>query len=339
VTRPRAARHLAAYVVCRGALAMLGLLPRRVGLAAGRGLGRLFYRLSPGHRRTALDNLRRAFGDALDAPARERIARAAFAHTGMLCADAAYFPRLLRRPTATVAVHEGVRHLRAAAALGRGLLVFSGHFGHWELIALLQHRLGLSMTMVVRPLKNRFLDGFLTRLRRRAGNSVIRKRDATRAILGALRAGGAVAILIDQNVRGDAGIFVEFFGVPASTTPALAALAFRTGAPIVPVFSHPLPDGRVRIVYHPPILPERRGPLKDDIRALTRDCTRRLEEEIRREPTLWMWMHDRWRTRPPAPAAPVPAGAGIAPGAPAAARARAGEDRDVAAREAEARSL
>ncbi len=117
-------------------------------------------------------------------------------------------------------------------------------------------------------------------------------------MLRALRAGRAVALLIDQNVRGDGGLFVDFFGIPASTTPALATFALKSGAPIVPVFSSFLADGRLHIRYGPPVRVSRRGVLSDDIRAVTQECTRLLEEEIRRRPGCWLWMHNRWRTRP-----------------------------------------
>jgi KDO2-lipid IV(A) lauroyltransferase len=298
--RPRQLRRLLLYLGCRAILAGLALLPRRAALALGRGLGWLAYLGSTRHRRMADDNLRRAFGAALPAPERARLARASFSHLGMLCADAACFPRLATAPIETIAAYEGLEHLRAAAAEGRGVLVFSGHFGHWELVALLQHRLGVPMAMVVRPLDNPHFDRLLTRLRRLTGNDVLPKRNAARGVLRALRQGKAVALLIDQNVRGAGGVFIEFFGVPASTTPSLGTFALKSGAPIVPVFSYPLPDGRLLVRYHPPLRPARRGTLQDDIAAITRACTALLEEEIRARPDCWLWMHDRWRTRPPA---------------------------------------
>ncbi len=292
------ADSLILYVAARTALAALALLPRRAGLAFGRLLGLLYYRCSSRLRSITNANLRRAFGDSLDDAGRARIARTAFAHLGMICVDAAYFPRLLQRPTVRIAVYEGEEHLKEAAADGRGVLVFSGHFGHWELVALLQHRLGYPMSMVVRPLDNPWLDSLLVRVRCLGGNTLLPKRHAARGILRALRDGRAVAILIDQNVRGDAGVFVDFFGHSASTTPSLATFAFKSGAPIVPVFSYPLPDGRLLIRYRPALRPVRRGTLQEDIVTVMQECTRLLENEVRERPDCWLWMHNRWRTRP-----------------------------------------
>jgi KDO2-lipid IV(A) lauroyltransferase len=309
VNRGEPFSHLVVYAAGRSVFFLMALLPTRTARAVGRGLGRLFFRLSPRHRRIALANLDAAFGATLTAGARAAIARESFAHLGEIVADATHFPRHLRHPTDQIAVYEGVEHLRAAAAEGRGVLVFSGHFGHWELIAFLQHRLGIPMTMVVSPLENSRYDRFITRLRGLCGNTVLSKRNAARPILKTLREGGAIAILIDQNVRGAGGLFVEFFGRPASTTPSLATLAFRSGAPIVPVFSWFLPDGRLMISYRPAIHAVRRGAIEDDIADLMRRCTAMLEAEIRLRPGFWMWMHNRWRTRPPAAAA-VPAASG-----------------------------
>lgn len=299
-------RHRLTYVLGRPMFALLGLLPLATARGLGVGLGRLFFRLSPRHRRIALANLEAALGGSLDPPARERVAIQSFAHLGRIVADATHFPKHLRAPLERVAVYDGLEHLQAAAARGRGVLVFSGHFGHWELIAFLQHRLGVPMTMVVSPLENALYDRFITRLRGLSGNAVLSKRQAARPILKALKDGRAIAILIDQNVRGEGGLFVDFFGRPASTTPALATLAFRSGAPIVPVFSWFLPDGRLMISYRPAIDAVRRGRIEDDVLDLTRRCTALLEEEIRLRPAMWLWMHHRWRTRP-APAADEPA--------------------------------
>ena len=108
----------------------------------------------------------------------------------------------------------------------------------------------------------------------------------------------AVAIVIDQNVRAGARVFLEFFGRPASTTPTLALLALKTGAPIVPVFSFPGPRGSYRIVYGPEVVFQPTGDRDRDVRALTERCTRIIEDQIRARPEFWLWLHERWKSRP-----------------------------------------
>jgi KDO2-lipid IV(A) lauroyltransferase len=87
---------------------------------------------------------------------------------------------------------------------------------------------------------------------------------------------------------------VDFFGRPAATTSALAALAIRTGAPVIPVFALPLPQGRYRLIYDRPVTPpDGEGP--DAILEFTQRCTDVLEMYVRRDAHLWLWMHRRWR--------------------------------------------
>src|SRR5258706_12325382 len=119
-----------------------------------------------------------------------------------------------------------------------------------------------------------------------------------------------------QERGGAGGVSVDFFGVPASTTPALATFALKCGAPIVPAFTYPLPDGRQHISYGPPIHAQRSGSIADDVLSVTRACTALLETEIRRRPEYWLWMHNRWGTRPPVSAPAVAASGGRGPGPP-----------------------
>jgi KDO2-lipid IV(A) lauroyltransferase len=285
--------------------AFLALLPRRARLAAGKGLGLCLYAFSSRKRRMARANLDRAFKDAISSAEKARIARASFAHLGLLLCDSFAFSRVDPKHLEEIAVFEGLEHLRDAHARGKGVFVFSGHYGNWEMVALLQGYLGFPLAMVTRPLDNPYLEERLHRYRTLSGNRVVHKRGAAREILRAIRQGWGVAIVIDQNQRGEEGIFVDFFGTPASTTPALATLALKTEAPIIPVFSVPMPDGRYRIRYLPEVEYRHTGDTKRDILGLTQSCTRIIEEQVRREPGYWVWMHRRWRTRPPEERDPV----------------------------------
>jgi KDO2-lipid IV(A) lauroyltransferase len=145
----------------------------------------------------------------------------------------------------------------------------------------------------------------LARLRGGSGNRIAHKRDAVREMLRALRQEIGVAIVIDQDAR-DAGIFVPFFGRPASTTPTLGLLAVRTGAAILPTFSVPNPDGSYRIVYEPEVTWQASGDRDTDVYEVTARCTAIIEKWVRKHPELWLWMHRRWKTRPPGPSTSDP---------------------------------
>jgi KDO2-lipid IV(A) lauroyltransferase len=116
-------------------------------------------------------------------------------------------------------------------------------------------------------------------------------------MLRELAAGRGIAVLIDQHLHSSDAVYVTFFGPPAATTSALAALALRTGAPVIPVFALPLPDGRYRLVYEPPVDPPR-ADTPDAVHEFTQRCTDVLEMYVRRHPDLWLWMHRRWREQP-----------------------------------------
>ena len=115
-----------------------------------------------------------------------------------------------------------------------------------------------------------------------------------RKILRELAANHGVALLIDQHLHTPDAVYVDFFRRPAATTSALAALALRTGAPVIPVFALPLPSGRYRLVYEHPVDPPH-ADTADAVREFKQRCSDVLEMYVRRHPELWLWMHRRWR--------------------------------------------
>ena len=222
------------------------------------------------------------------------IARGMFSHFGRLLTVLLKFSTMTPQQMLARVRFEGHERVLAAHAQGKGVLLFTGHFGFWEINALV-HALELRpMSVLARPLDNPLLHQLLESTRMRTGNSVIYRRGAIRRVLRALDANEAVAVLIDQHIQSADAVYVDFFNRPAATTSALAALALRTGAPVLPVFALPLPGGRFRMVYEHPVDP----PSADDpeaIRELTQRCTDVLEMYVRRYPELWLWMHRRWR--------------------------------------------
>jgi Kdo2-lipid IVA lauroyltransferase/acyltransferase len=293
-------RHRMEYLAVMLARAIVRPLPMAVVLAAGTVLGRAFHAIDRPHRRLALRNLEAAF-PARPEKERAAIARDMFAHFGRLLTVLLKFSTM--RPDEMLArvEFEGEDRVKSAHALGKGALLFTGHFGYWEINALV-HALALHpMSLLARPLDNPLLHDLLERVRGRTGNAIIYRRGAVRRILRALGSNQAIAVLIDQHIQTADAVYVDFFNRPAATTSALAALALRTGAPVIPVFALPLPGGRFRMVYEHAVDP----PRADDPEALrdfTQRCTDVLEMYVRRYPGLWLWMHRRWRDVEPAEA-------------------------------------
>jgi KDO2-lipid IV(A) lauroyltransferase len=286
-------RHRVEYLLVRALLAVVRVLPGPLVPRVGAGVGRVYCVLDAAHRRTAEENVAAAF-PARSVRERRAIVRAAFAHFGSLLFEVLKFSTLSPEAMLARVEFEGEERVRAVHAKGKGVIFVTGHFGFWELQALV-HALRLHpMAVLARALDNRPLNTLLEDMRTRTGNSVIYRDGAIRRVLRTLQAGGAVGILIDQHMLSHDAIYVDFFGRPAATTSVVAALALRTGAAVVPLFALPLGGGRYRMVYEPPIEPPS-GEGPEVIRAFTQRCTDVLEMYVRRHPELWLWMHRRWR--------------------------------------------
>ncbi|HJR60468.1 MAG TPA: lysophospholipid acyltransferase family protein [Vicinamibacterales bacterium] len=279
-------------------IGIVRLLPMTAVLATGSLLGRAFHTFDAGHRRLAVENLQHAFPRRSRAECRH-IARRMFEHFGRLLMVLLKFSTMTPKQMLSCVEFDGEERVRAAHAQGRGVLLFTGHFGFWEINALVHALVLEPMSVLARPLDNPLLHELLERVRRSTGNSVIYRQGAIRRVLRALAANQAVAVLIDQHMLSADAVYVDFFNRPAATTSALAALALKTGAPVVPVFALPLPGGRFRMVYEHPVEPPALES-EDAIHELTQRCTDVLEMYVRRYPDLWLWMHRRWRGVPAA---------------------------------------
>jgi KDO2-lipid IV(A) lauroyltransferase len=291
-------RHRLEYLAVRTLVAILRVTPDALVRAGGTMLGLAFYTIDRAHRRIAERNLAAAFPSR---PARERraIARAAFAHFGRLLFELLKFSTLSREHMLARVEFDGDERMRSAYAHGKGVIFVTGHFGFWELHAMVHALHAQPIALLARALDNPLLNDLLENIRQRTGNTVVYRRGTIRRVMRTLQAKQGVAVLIDQHIMGRDAIYVDFFERPAATTSAVAALALRTGAPVVPVFALPLGHGRYRLIYEHPVEPPR-GEAEDAIRDFTQRCTDVLEMYVRRHPDLWLWMHRRWRDNGPA---------------------------------------
>jgi KDO2-lipid IV(A) lauroyltransferase len=268
-------------------------MPYPVRWFCGTLVGYLFYAFDGAHRRVASENLAAAFPRR---PPGERraIVRAVFAHFGRLLFEFLKFSTLSPEQILSRVEFDGEERVRRAYGQGKGVLFITGHFGFWELHAVAHPLCFEPIGVLARTLDNARLNTLLEQIRQRTGNVVIYRQGSIRKVMRMMADKHGVAILIDQHISGADAVHVEFFERSAATTSAVAAMALRTGAPVVPVFALPLGGGRYRLIYEHPVEPP--SPDSEDaIREFTQRCTDVLEMYVRRHPDLWLWMHRRWR--------------------------------------------
>lgn len=273
---------------------LLAMLPRHVAIAFGARVGDLARLL--GVRRRVVDaNLARAFPERTAAE-RDAIAREAYRLHGRNAAEFLLAPRFSPDELARRVAWGKRDALDAAIARGGGVILALAHYGSWELAALAGRELAAPVTALTR------------RLRGGANGRWVRARGATglrqthdggaRAALSALRRGEVVAILVDQNMLPSRGIFVDFFGAPACTTPAPAVFSLRTGAPVFAVFPVQRPDGRHELVVEGPVPLDAALASRDAVQAHTQALAALVERYVRARPEHWYWLHRRWKTAP-----------------------------------------
>jgi Kdo2-lipid IVA lauroyltransferase/acyltransferase len=288
-------------VLVRGVQAALTSLPLEAALRVGEALAWLAYLVGARYRRIGMTNLGIAFPER-SLRERRRILRASMLNLGRMVVELAYLPTLNDDDLRRMVRFEDEQWWADAIAAERetGGMILSGHFGNWELCVYAHGRRGHPVTMVHRTLANPHIDRWFNEMRARAGTVLLRKGQAAVGALRAVRRGGLLVLPFDQNSVRDLGIFVPFFGVPASTNAGLALIALRTGAPVVPVFL--VREGRsARHVVHvlPFLYAERTGDMEADLVRNTQRFSQVFEDMVRRYPEQWLWVHRRWKTRPP----------------------------------------
>jgi KDO2-lipid IV(A) lauroyltransferase len=291
-------RHLLEYALVWPVVKILGALPRPLARALGRVLAGAVYHLHGRLRKVGLRNLEIAYPE-MAAAERRRIVRGVFVSLGRQLAEFCRFPRYTRGNVSQVAVYEGFENFDAAQRRGKGVLFLTAHLGGWEVGSFVHSVHGHRLRIVVRALDNPYIDRLVERYRTLHGNSTFEKQDFARGLISAMRAGETVGLLMDQNMTPPAGVFVDFFGVPACTASGIARVALHTDASVVPAFT--IWDDvrrKYRITFAPRLPLPKSGDDERDVVSATQLFTSVIEEYVRKSPDQWLWVHRRWKTRP-----------------------------------------
>jgi KDO2-lipid IV(A) lauroyltransferase len=271
----------------RPALESLRAPPLPVALAMARGYLRLAGRIMPRRRGRAIRCLELAGYDS------KLMEPAAIRSMARFYVAFARFPYLTRDRLSAWARIEGEEHYREAKARGRGVLVASGHLGHWELGAHVYALSGERLNLVTRTYPDEGYEALAARYRTLSGNRLIAQTGAAFEIAAALRRGETVSMLIDANVPPPGDMEVDFLGAKVRASAALARMAACTGAAVIPSFTLWSEERQCYTARaHPPF------PIAGDAREDTRRLYALLESAVRRHPDQWFWIFDPCWARP-----------------------------------------
>jgi KDO2-lipid IV(A) lauroyltransferase len=280
-------------------IALPALFPLKVSVKLGGTLGILAFDVFRVRRAVSLDNLTRAFGGMFTVKERVRIARRSYVNFAKSMVEFASLGRLERYDYLELVRVEGIEHLRDPIAGGHGVVAVTGHFGSWELLGGATVAHGLPADFLVGEQTNRLVNRVMNDLRRSAGIGIIERGIAARGVFDSLKRVRIVALLADQDAR-KSGIFVDFFGTPASTFQGPAQFAYRAGCPIVCCCIVRQKDETHVAYILPPVYPRKEEERDAEILRLTQAHTKALEHFVSRYPDHYFWAHRRWKTKPPA---------------------------------------
>jgi len=267
---------------------VINLLPQVITLKIGVFIGQIFFLIDRKHRRLAISNISRVFGNKKNKKEIELIAKKSFHNIGKNLIE--FFRKTPKGIKVT-----GFSNLQKAIKKDKKVIIILGHFGNWELLGRLAAKNDIKVVTVGREMKSRGVDRYIRQTRIDKGLKILDKKGSANKLLKALKEDKSVAILIDQYAGRKRGVFVDFFGIPTSTTPSPAVLTLRTNVSVIPIFIVRRKRDRHEVIIEEPVEIKRSENMDKNIFDNTQKFVKFLEKYISKYPEQWWWVHRRWR--------------------------------------------
>ncbi len=297
--KPRPVADYLFYLLVRSLAIFLQLWDIDTALRVARWLGRGLFTIYGRGRERALENLRFSYPDK-DTAWIETTARRSFEHLVMFAFDILYAARLVNATTWRRYIVLNDPHIREVLAdllAGKGMIMVTGHYGNFEILARAFTAFGLESYNVARPIDNPYINHYVYHVLHR-GQHIIYKKGATDAMQHVLNEGATLGIVADQNA-GHKDIFVPFFGRLASTYKSVGLLAMTYNVPICVGCARRVGDRfRFELAITRIIRPHEWRDRPDPLYWVTAEYTRAIETFVRHDPEQYWWIHRRWKTRP-----------------------------------------
>jgi len=286
------------YILLKSFSFFINFLPEGFALWMGRQLGTVMYLLDLEHRKVAIQNLHIAFGQEKSEEEMRSIAKKNFQNLGMMAIEFFRIPGMDLETYQKKVEAEGVDEALKVLEKNRGALLLLGHFGNWELMALMSKVIQKNILVIAKPIKNNpWLERWFIESREGIGLEVIPPKNATLKVIQALSQNKVVGILFDQRGKRSKGIWADFFGRKVPTTPGLAVMALKSGAPVLPVFMVRNGFQKHRLIVKKPLELIHTDDFNKDVEANTQLFNDTLESIIREYPDQWLWIHRRWERK------------------------------------------
>jgi KDO2-lipid IV(A) lauroyltransferase len=189
----------------------------------------------------------------------------------------------------------GVKHLDEIKKNNETVIFYSAHFANFELMAMELDKFGIKCAAIYRPLNNFFLNPLMEYLRMKyiCPNQIPKGRMGTREIIGKVKDGYSIALMVDQRVS--EGPRAPFFNKPAHTTTIPAQLALKYNCRLVPISLKRKEGPNFEMTIHEPYKIEKTGNDEEDTKNITLKINQVIEKMIIKNPKQWIWSHNRWK--------------------------------------------
>jgi len=285
------------YLLIRLFVLCFNTVPRNLAIYIGGWLGLATWKLSLRDQHRTVRHLSLVYGDQLSHREKLMIGRGFFINSGKNMADVLRFKKHYKSQIMPLIEAEGMEHYAAASRRGKGVFGVTGHIGNFELLAAFIQSSGYEVAVIGRELYDPRLDRLLIENRKAVGLTNISTTDSPKRILGWLKQGKVIGVLIDTDSHRIRGDFIPAFGRWSYTPMGQSILAVKTGAALLPTACLRIDNNRYKVIVRPEIKIEPSGDSATDVRNATAACTRALEEIVREHLDQWPWQHNRWRTR------------------------------------------
>ncbi len=286
------------YILLRGMIGFVNALPEQWAYSFSSLLAKVAYLLAPSIRRRIAGNLKRVYQETLSEKEVTALAKKNMKHLLYFAVEVirsfSETKKELRQAGLDFEVVGG-ENIEEGLRRGKGILFLVSHFGNWERLSLIGLRYPFTVYALVKTIKNRWIDQWVSDVRTRFGINVLKAGKLNRDVFKILKQNNAMCLLIDQSPGAHRGEILPFMGIAAPTNTAPAYFALKSGATILPAYAIRKTPGKFKVVIEPPVELIQKEDLREALMANTELFNQGLEKYIRQYPEQWFWVHNRWK--------------------------------------------